>query len=125
MGINITCLADGRRLGFMDDCDVYALFGNILDNAIEAVSRVENPEQRVVTLTVGTKDNFMLVECENYFSGSLVFDDGLPLTTKEDRQNHGFGTHSIRTLTEKYDGSLKLSAQDEIFTLSILIPIPA
>lgn len=125
MNISITCMADGRRLGFVDDCDVYALFGNILDNAIEAVSRVEEPEQRIITLSVENRENFLLIECENFFSGKLVFDDGLPVTTKEDTVNHGFGTHSIRMLTEKYGGSLKLSAQDDIFTLSILIPIPA
>lgn len=125
MNINITCMADGRRLGFVDDCDVYALFGNILDNAIEAVDRVEEPEQRIITLSVENRENFLLIECENYFSGKLVFDDGLPVTTKEDTVNHGFGTHSIRMLTEKYGGSLKLSAQDDIFTLSILLPIPA
>ena len=125
LGINITCMADGRRLDFMEDCDVYALFGNILDNAIEAVRQVEDPELRVITLTVDTKDDFLIIECENYFSGKLVFDDGLPLTTKSDSQNHGFGTQSIRTLSEKYDGTFKLSVQDDIFTLSILIPIPA
>lgn len=125
LGINITCMADGRRLDFMEDCDVYALFGNILDNAIEAVRQVEDPELHVIALTVDTKDDFLIIECENYFSGKLVFDDGLPLTTKSDSQNHGFGTHSIRTLSEKYDGTFKLSVQDDIFTLSILIPIPA
>lgn len=124
LGISITCMADGRRLDFMADCDVYALFGNILDNAIEAVGQVEDPELRVITLTVDTKDDFLIIECENYFSGKLVFDDGLPLTTKSDGQNHGFGTQSIRTLSEKYDGTFKLSVQDDIFTLSILIPIP-
>lgn len=125
MNINITCMADGRRMEFMDDCDIYALFGNILDNAIEAANQVTEQEQRLITLTVENRENFLIVECENYFSGNLVFDDGLPLTTKSDTLNHGFGTRSIRALTEKYDGSVKLSTQDDIFTLSILIPIPA
>lgn len=125
LNIGITCMADGRRLEFMDDCDIYALFGNILDNAIEAANQVTEEEHRLITLSVENRENFLLIECENYFSGKLVFDDGLPVTTKEDTVNHGFGTHSIRMLTEKYGGSLKLSAQDDIFTLSILLPIPA
>ena len=41
-GIELTCVADGRRLGFMEDADIYALFGNILDNAIEAVEQLED-----------------------------------------------------------------------------------
>lgn len=125
MGISITCMADGRRLDFMDDCDIYALFGNILDNAIEAVSRVDDMEQRLITLTVENRENFLIIECENFFIGDLTFEDGLPLTTKADQMNHGFGTHSIRALVEKYNGCLKVSTLEDIFTLNILIPIPA
>lgn len=123
-GITITCMADGRRLGFMEDCDIYALFGNILDNAIEAASKVTNPEQRMISLTVGTKGNFLTIEAENFFSGPLSFEDGLPITTKEDKLNHGFGTQSIRILVDKYDGYMKFSAEEDIFTLSILLPLP-
>ena len=125
LNITITCMADGRRLGFMEDCDVYALFGNILDNAIEAAGQMQDPQQRMITLTVETKGDFLVIECENYFAGELTFEDGLPLTTKADQENHGFGTHSIRLLAEKYDGFFKISSQDDIFTLSILLPIPA
>lgn len=123
--IVITCIADGRRLGFMDDCDIYALFGNILDNAMEAVEHVSDPEKRMISLQVYTQDDFLKVEEENFFEGSLQYEGGLPATTKTDRINHGFGIQSIRMLVEKYDGTLKIQTQEDIFTLSILIPIPA
>ncbi len=123
-GIALTCLADGRRLGFMEDCDIYALFGNIMDNAIEAVSQVENPERRMISLNVGTSGDLMRIEARNYFSGALSFEEGLPVTTKQDRDYHGFGTRSIRTLTEKYGGDLQIEAEDGVFRLSILLPVP-
>ncbi len=41
--ITLTYMADGRRIGFMEDSDIYALFGNILDNAIDAVSKTTTP----------------------------------------------------------------------------------
>ena len=47
-GITLLCMADGRQLSFMADADVYALFGNILDNAMEAVSRLEDRERAPV-----------------------------------------------------------------------------
>lgn len=123
--IVITCIADGRRLGFMDDSDIYALFGNILDNAIEAVEHVTDKGKRMISLQISTQDDFLRIEEENYFAGPLKYENGLPVTTKEDRTIHGFGLQSIQILTEKYDGLLKISTEDDVFMLSILIPIPA
>lgn len=50
--ISITCLADGKLLNFMADSDLYSLFGNILDNAIEAVEHIEDREKRVILLNI-------------------------------------------------------------------------
>ena len=48
--ITLTYMADGRRIGFMKDSDIYALFGNIPDNAIDAVNQIEDPERRLISL---------------------------------------------------------------------------
>lgn len=123
-GITLTCMADGRRMDFMEDSDIYALFGNILDNAIEAVRDMEAADERLISLTVATQGELLRIEEENYFSGHLVFAEGLPVTSKGDTTHHGFGTRSIRMLTEKYQGDFKISIQDNIFSLSIILPIP-
>ncbi|MBR6966253.1 MAG: sensor histidine kinase [Clostridia bacterium] len=123
-GITLTCMADGRRMDFMEDSDIYALFGNILDNAIEAVRTLEAPDERLISLTVTTQGELLRIEEENFFSGHLVFAEGLPITTKGDTTHHGFGTRSIRMLTEKYNGDFKISIHDNIFSLSIILPIP-
>ena len=122
--ITLTCMADGRRLGFIEDSDIYALFGNILDNAMDAVEKVEDPDHRLISLTVSVRDDLVLIEEENFFEGdSLDFEEGLPVTTKQERLYHGFGLRSIRTLTEKYGGDMQIEAKDGIFRLSILLPI--
>ena len=123
--IALTCLADGRSLGFMEDSDIYALFGNILDNAIEAVLQIDEPDKRQISLTVSNRDGLLLIEEENFFSGSLTFELGLPVTTKTDSDFHGFGTRSIQILTDKYGGDLRMHAEDGIFRLSIMLPIAA
>ncbi|MEE0103839.1 MAG: ATP-binding protein [Christensenellales bacterium] len=124
LGITMTCLADGRRIGFMEDSDIYALFGNILDNAIEATKTVTEEEKRIISLTIGTTGDLLLIDSQNYYAGEIRFVDGLPQTSKENKEYHGFGTRSIRTLTEKYGGDLKISAENGIFRLSIMLPIP-
>lgn len=120
--IELTCMADGKRLGFMEDADIYALFGNILDNAIEAVERLEDPDKRQISLTVHAQDGFLLVSQENYYDGDLVIEQGLPVTTKEDKRFHGFGMQSIRMLTAKYGGDLRLRTGGGVYRLSILFP---
>ena len=122
--ITLTCLADGRRLGFMEDSDIYALFGNILDNAIESAQCIRDPERRIISFTVSARGDLLLIECKNFFVNPVTIRDGLPVTTKEDKDYHGYGTRSIRMLTEKYGGDLKISADDGVFLLSILLPIP-
>lgn len=103
--------------------DIYALFGNILDNAIEAVEQLDDQEKRLISLAVHAKDHFLHVSQENYYSGELVMERGLPMTTKQDKRFHGFGMQSIRMLTEKYGGDLRLRAGGGMYRLSILFPM--
>ena len=107
----------------MEDADIYALFGNILDNAIEAAEQLDSQEKRLISLSVHAKEHFLYINQENYYSGELVMERGLPLTTKKDKRFHGFGMQSIRMLTEKYGGDLRLRASGGIYRLSILFPI--
>ncbi len=122
--ITLTCLADGRRMDFMEDSDIYALFGNILDNAIEAVRAIREPEKRIISLHVSVKGDLLFIECENYTTNRITLKDGFPVTTKTDKDYHGYGIRSIRLLTEKYGGDLQFTAEKGMFRLSILLPIP-
>ena len=123
-GIELVCLADGAALGFVPDDELYSLMENVLDNAIEAVMRLSNPEQRSVSLTVRREGGFVSIREDNYFEGDLEIVDGLPRTTKPDRTNHGFGLRSIRRCVEEHGGEMRLRAEDGVFSLAILLPTP-
>ena len=122
--ITMTCMADGRRLSFLDDVDIYTIFGNAIDNAIESVSGLTAPEKRAIAVSVWSKSGLLLIQFENYFEGTLRFENGLPLTTKADKSSHGFGIRSIGYTVRKYGGHLTISAEDHLFLLSISIPLP-
>ena len=122
--ITMTCVADGSKLGFLDGVDVYAIFGNALDNAIESVSKVPEPEKRLIAVSVWSRSDLLLIQVENYFEGTLAFEDGLPVTSKEDKDYHGFGIKSIRYAVEKYDGCMGIYPENNLFLLRISIPIP-
>ncbi len=122
--IILTCLADCSRLKFISDADLYSLFGNIVDNATEAVMKIADEGKRSINVIVRNVDAFVSIEVDNYFSGELIFGlDGLPKTDKLEEGYHGFGLKSIKMITEKYGGDLNISANDNIFSLSILFPL--
>lgn len=122
-GITLTCMAEGDCVSFMSNGEVYALFGNILDNAIEAVSKISDDKKRCINLHLTRRDDLIVIRTDNYFVGKLNLDaDGLPRTTKGDENYHGFGMRSIQALVHKYEGFLYVTAEENVFCLSIVIP---
>lgn len=122
-GIRLSCIADGEKLGFMTTGDICSLFGNAIENAIEAVSLLPDQEDRNISFQVRESRGMLVVTVENYYTGELAVEDGLPRSSKGDDLNHGFGMKSIRSVAEKYGGEMTVLA-DEMFHLTVLIPIP-
>ena len=122
-GIELKYIADGKPLGMMDDMEIAALFGNMLDNAIESAERIPDPAKRVIRLYVAGEKGFLRVRIENYCTERLRFVDGMPVTTKLDKRYHGFGMKSMRRTVEKYGGSMVAEQREGWFELKILIPL--
>lgn len=123
-GIAFTAVVDGTCVAFVDAMDLSALFGNALDNAIEAAARVPDPDRRLVRVSVRRQDDLVLVGFENYFEGPLDFDDGLPRTTKSDGRHHGYGLRNMRQIAERYGGVLTVRAERRWFVVTVLLPVP-
>lgn len=123
-GIRLSVMAYAPRLDFMSKTDIYSLFGNILDNAIEAVIKSEE-ENKEIFLSVKEVGNMIIVHQSNVFDGELNVKNGEILTRKEDRTQHGYGILSIRRTAEKYGGGVKIKANENLFTLDIMLPLPA
>ena len=122
-GIQLTCMADGASLNFMSSSDIYSLFGNALDNAIESVLKEENDEKRVISFSVVGKGQFLVIRVENYVTDPSILEEEMPVTTKADKRYHGFGLMSIRHIVNKYGGELSIRAEEHLFVLNILIPL--
>lgn len=127
-GIIISVVADGEQMDFIDTIDLYAILGNAIDNAIEAVRKFKDRDLRTIDVMVYRKDNFLVINIVNPMTGELEYtgdeEDALPVTTKSDKDNHGFGLRSIRYIVKRYDGFTSISTEDACFSLKILIPLP-
>ncbi len=122
--INLTCLADCSKLSFISESDLYSLFGNAIDNAIEAVCKIEDIRKRNISVVVRNIHSFVSINIENYYEGNITLDENnLPISTKSDSNYHGFGTKSIDFIVKKYNGSLEISLDNNIFSLAILFSI--
>lgn len=119
--ITLTCMANGDVIAFMDDMDIFSLFGNAISNAIESVSRIADPRRRQISLKVRRVGNLCSVHVENYYSGKIDFEEGLPVTDK-DKNYHGFGMRSMKRIVESYGGALNVTCTDELFILDIVMP---
>ena len=114
------------------DTEVAAkLLGKIVDAVIaetggpdlfEAVRRLDGAERRTISLVVSRRGDMAVIHEENYFDGDVRFEGGLPVSTKGDPLNHGFGTRSMSQIVEPYGGSMSMRAEGDRFGVTIVLP---
>ncbi len=121
--IQWSCMADGSKLDFMRLEDIYAIFGNALDNSIRAAMTLENEEKKIIQIRMINHNNFINIQIQNYFNGKIVWENGMPITTKRNKNEHGYGIKSIQHTVEKYNGTVTINTKEDIFILQILLPV--
>lgn len=122
-GIRLSCAVSIRDVGNIGTVDLYTMLSNALDNAIEGVERVSEQGMKTIRFSMAERKGMLLIEVENYYEGTILLKDGVPITSKADAGNHGIGVKSIRTLAERYGGVIEISTEDQTFLLQILIPL--
>ena len=125
--ITLSCVADGRALGFMSSADIYSLFGNALDNAIEAVEKIDDATERSISVVVRQAAGVASIHIENRFAPGAapkVGPDGALVTSKANASDHGFGVRSMRLTVERYGGTLATLVQGDTFHVNAMVPLP-
>lgn len=105
---------------FIKPLDISTIFGNALDNAIEASEKL--PEDlRLITVKANRVRNMLVITVENNAAPALLAPKG---TTKKDTFAHGFGLPNLKNAVEKYGGQCSTTLENGIFLLRIVIPVP-
>ncbi len=121
--IKISCNISTINLAHIKIIDLYTMLGNAIDNAIEYVQEFLPDEKKVVDLTILNRGNLICISIENYYIGEIRMKNGLPITHKKDKENHGFGIRSIRILAKSYGGDIAVTTENGVFRLQILLPV--
>jgi hypothetical protein len=119
--ITFSYIADASSLRFMEESDIYTMFGNLLNNAIEHVSKIEDKEKRVIRMFIKPRGNMVIIHQENYNIAPPKFENGIPVTTKGDTHYHGYGIKSMKSTARKYGGDLRISTEDNMFRVDIFL----
>ena len=103
------------------DPDLCALFGNALDNAIEAAK--DAADKRITVRARADKGLLMLRVTNAYAGRREEKQDGLFGTTKADKRAHGFGLRGMREIAVRHGGTLETTAKDGIVELVACLPL--
>lgn len=104
----------------VSDEDIVVILSNLLNNAIEACEKCA--EKRVIKLKFVIEKNSAILSVRNTYENTLVKQDGMFLTTKNEEEDHGIGISNIAGVIEKYGGSYVIKTYDGEFYFSIIIP---
>lgn len=118
--IDFSAMVDFNGIDFIEPLDVSTIFGNAIDNAIEASEKLPE-ERRLVTVRAERVRDMLLIAVENNILPGIQAPQG---TTKKDRFAHGFGIPNIKKAAEKYGGQCSFQQEERTYRLKILIPIP-
>ncbi len=121
--INLTCSLGGADFSFVEEFDLYALFHNALDNAINAVMALPSDKDRYIILSASQDENIITIHMENPSDGEITYNEGLP-ASQRDPKYHGFGMKSMLHTAERYHGTLAIKQENNLFMLDILLLMP-
>ena len=105
----------------MAETDLCVLFSNLMSNAYEAAVQCEK-DSSIIRTQIRNNDDDVFIKMSNSVNGEVVFKNGLPVTDKPDRKNHGFGVENILEVVERNGGYVEWKQLDKgRFTAEIML----
>lgn len=113
-------IRESLRNTSLSDFELCSLFGNMIDNAVEAVLKLET--NRDIRLQIVRQMDMVCIFCENPYQ-SITKENGRLVTSKSDFKNHGLGIRQMEHIAAKHGGTVHVSTENNLFTISILLQV--
>lgn len=105
----------------INEFDLCVLFGNILDNALEACGRMQSGESCFIHIQARTVKKCFLIEIKN--SVDMAEKNTAGFSNKENPREHGIGLLNVSDVVHGYNGVWNIESEEGIFITSVLIPL--
>lgn len=101
--------------------DMNVILTNLLDNSIEAVRQSKDDEDKKIEVHISYSKKRLVIRVENPFDGVVRQEDGHFVTTKEEREAHGYGMKNVEQMVKKYDGLFKVKTAENAFIVEVCL----
>ena len=118
--VDVKCTILSKMEG-IDDLEFCTVFGNLMDNAIEAERKVTGKKE--IIIFVEEKMGYLRLEIQNKIEKSVLNENSSLNTTKKDTSSHGIGHKSIKRTMQKVGGALKYYETGDLFCAEAVFPI--
>lgn len=118
--VDVKCTILSKMEG-IDNLEFCSVFGNLMDNAIEAERKVI--EKKEIIIFVEEKMGYLRLEIQNKIEKSVLNENSSLNTTKKDTSSHGIGHKSIKRTMQKVGGALKYYETGDLFCAEAVFPI--
>lgn len=110
--IRLNCVADGACLAYVEPGDLYALFSNLLDQAVDAAAQQQETDHRMIDLLVCKRQGFAVIN---------VIGPVLPAQSEHGRR-HNYELKVARRVVQKYNGTMSTEPRGALFAVKIVLP---
>lgn len=117
-GIDFEICASALMNLSLSDEDVSVLFGNLLDNAIEACEQIQD-DRRWILFKLQKRQQLLFIEITNSMGNAPRIKNGVILTSKKNKKLHGYGLKSVKRIVEKCNGTFSFSIEEGIFKVNL------
>lgn len=122
--ITVTINAEYPKDCKIEPVDLCTIITNLLDNAIEGAEKCPEYINKKIDITIRRIYQFILIRITNSTATPPVQHNGQLITTKKDKQKHGWGVKSVISAAEKYNGTVKYDYADFMFSVSVMLFYP-
>lgn len=111
-------LAKSMKISEFDLCTILS---NLMKNAIEACEKIQDKENRIIEVKIGTYDLNLYINVVNPVEKEVIVQNNELLTTKDDKRNHGLGSGNVKNTVKKLGGSVEYECKNGYFKVEILM----
>lgn len=102
----------------LSDVELCSLFGNLLDNSIEACEKIEIGD-RFIDINIKVQQKMMFINIANSTAEKAVCKNGCFITSKQDKKSHGYGLKSVQRVVDRHDGVISYQVESNTFEVEI------